>query len=86
MGMRNIELTLLASVGAEKAAYEAAKENMHALMKTEKITKDVPSNDQATQPTAKLYDAGNVTLFLAGDMGEDISNAIVARDGSYRDM
>jgi hypothetical protein len=52
----------------------------------DRISKDVPSASAAKEPTAKLYDVGNVTLFLAGDMGENLSGVVVARDGSYRDM
>lgn len=51
-----------------------------------RIAKDVPSANEARLPATKLYDVGNVILFLAGDMGENISGAIVARDGSYRQM
>lgn len=53
---------------------------------TARIAKDAPAADGAKQPAAKLYDVGNVTLFLAGDMGEKIAGAVVARDGSYRNM
>ncbi|CZT14307.1 uncharacterized protein RCC_00284 [Ramularia collo-cygni] len=81
----NIVLGAVA-IGRDKTSYEAAKENMHALMKTERIANDVSSVDQAKQPVAELYDVGNVTLFLAGDMGENISGAIVARDGSYHEI
>lgn len=48
-----------------------------------RITKDVPSASEFKQTAAKLYDAGNLTLFLAGDMSEDIAGAIVRLDGSH---
>ncbi|KAI5358476.1 putative short-chain dehydrogenase/reductase SDR, NAD(P)-binding domain superfamily [Septoria linicola] len=64
-------------------AYEQAKEHMTALMKTERPAKDVPPSKQ-TPP--KFYQVGNLTLFLAGGMGEQISGKIVSLDGSYRGL
>lgn len=56
---------------------------MAALMKTERPAKDVPESKQ-TPP--KFYQVGNLTLFLAGGMGEQISGKIVSLDGSYRGL
>ncbi|KAK5117511.1 hypothetical protein LTR85_008896 [Meristemomyces frigidus] len=64
-------------------AYEEARTHMTALMKTEKIAKDVPSASESRQTAAKFYDVGNLTLFLAGDMSESVSGAAVSLDGSY---
>ncbi|KJX92413.1 hypothetical protein TI39_contig5855g00001 [Zymoseptoria brevis] len=55
-------------------AYEEAKGHMTALMKTERAAQQAVAN-----PDPRLYDIGNVTLFLAGDMGAGVSGAVVAR-------
>ena len=63
-----------------KQAYEEAKTHMTALIKTERPA------IQAKQVPPKFYDIGNLVLFLAGGMSEDISGQLVALDGSYRTL
>ena len=40
-------------------------------------------NKSEQKTPAKFFEVGNVTLFLAGDMSEKVSGAIVRLDGSY---
>lgn len=51
--------------------YTKAKEHMTALMKSER--KAAPP--QPTSP--KVYEVGNLTLFLVGDMSTAVSGAVV---------
>ena len=63
-------------------AYEEAKTHMKMLMNTEKIN----ATPGPTKGASKMYDVGNVTLFLAGDMGAVIRSSAVLTDGSYSSL
>ena len=52
-----------------------------------RIANELPKGgDEATASAHRLYDVGNVTLFLAGDLGSDIDGSLVRPDGSYRSV
>lgn len=48
-----------------------------------RLAKDVRSARESNQTAAKMYDIGNLVLFLAGDMSESVSRSVVCLDGSY---
>ncbi|KAM3415041.1 hypothetical protein BST61_g10176 [Cercospora zeina] len=64
-------------------AYEEAKAHMTALIKTERSVKDAP-DAKPTPP--QFYEVGNLVLFLAGGMSEDISGQVVSLDGSHQPL
>ncbi|PPJ60388.1 hypothetical protein CBER1_08012 [Cercospora berteroae] len=61
--------------------FEEAKSHMTALIKTERSAKDAPDGKG---PPPRFYEVGNLVLFLAGGMSENISGQAVSLDGSYR--
>lgn len=63
--------------------YEEAKSHMTALIKTERSSKDAPDTKA---PPPRFYEVGNLVLFLAGSMSENISGQAVSLDGSYREL
>ncbi|KAF2212544.1 hypothetical protein CERZMDRAFT_105970 [Cercospora zeae-maydis SCOH1-5] len=63
--------------------YEEAKFYMKALIKTENPAKDAPD---AKQTPSRFYEVGNLVLFLAGDMSEEISGQAVSLDGSHQPL
>ncbi|KAK5746480.1 hypothetical protein LTR17_000860 [Elasticomyces elasticus] len=65
------------------SSYEEAKTHMTALIKSEKVAKDVPfANEDTKQAATQIYDVANLTLFLAGDMSEEISSQTMHLDGT----
>ncbi|KAK5697146.1 hypothetical protein LTR97_007281 [Elasticomyces elasticus] len=62
-------------------SYEVAKTHMTALIKSEKVAKDVHSANEGTkQAASQMYDVANLTLFLAGDMSEGFSSQTMHLD------
>lgn len=48
-----------------------------------RIDKDAPSISASKEEANRMYDLGNLTLFLAGDMSEMIASSIISLDGRY---
>lgn len=80
--LTDIEATNAESQDSAKT-YQEAKSHMTALIKTERSAKDAPD---AKLPPPRFYEVGNLVLFLAGAMSEDISGQAVSLDGSYREL
>nr|POE96477.1 hypothetical protein CFP56_56527 [Quercus suber] len=71
---------------SSKGAYKEAKTYMTALMKSEKIAKANTSASRSKHATDILYDIGNLTLFLVGDMSYQIHGKLVYLDGSCESL
>ncbi|EME41505.1 hypothetical protein DOTSEDRAFT_55307 [Dothistroma septosporum NZE10] len=63
-------------------AYEEAQTHMKTLMNIEKLQ----ATPASTKAAPKMYDVGNVILFLAGDMSSGIRSSAVLTDGSYTSL
>ncbi|KAK5710588.1 hypothetical protein LTR15_012917 [Elasticomyces elasticus] len=64
-------------------SYEEAKTHMTALIKSEKVSKDIQSANEVTKQAAShLYEIANLALFLAGDMGQGCIGRAVHPDGT----
>lgn len=46
-----------------------------------RIAKDLPANSKPDAGAARLYDIGNVNLFLVGNLGENIAGKVVRPNG-----
>ena len=52
-----------------------------------RLTTDLPSASEGTKQAAgSMYDVGNLTLFLAGNMSQDVKGKILHSDGSEHQL
>jgi len=69
------------------AAFDRAKTHMATLVKTEKLSKDVPSSKASDDTAASFYSAANVALWLGSGMDKDVPlHRIVQLNGRYTEL
>lgn len=69
------------------ASFDEAKTHMATLMKTEKLSRDVPSVQASNATESTFYSAANVALWLGSGMDKDMPlHRVVHLNGEYTEL